>query len=56
MMRLTPHYLKYYLPGFHPWQGGHMAGFEQWQRAYRESGSNPIAASNTLMAEAGTPA
>ncbi|MGH8529894.1 MAG: metal-dependent hydrolase [Nevskiales bacterium] len=50
MIRLLPHYLRYYLPGFHPWQTGHMAGFDQWRKVYRESGNNPIAASNALMA------
>ena len=49
MTRLAPHYLRYYLPGFHPWQTGRMGGFEQWQKVYRESG-NPITASEAVMA------
>ncbi len=49
MTRLLPHYLAYYLPGFHPWQSGRMAGFRQWQAIYRETG-NPILASDSLMA------
>jgi hypothetical protein len=48
MPRLMPHYLMYYLPGFHPWKAGRMTGFERWQRAYRESGGNPIAAADAI--------
>ncbi len=49
MIRLMPHYLLYYLPGFHPWQAGRMGGFDHWQKVYRESG-NPITASEAVMA------
>jgi uncharacterized protein len=49
MTRLLPHYLAYYRPGFHPWQSGRMAGFERWQKVYRESG-NPVEASDAVMA------
>ncbi len=51
MLRLLRHYLLYYLPGFHPWRTGRMAAFEHWQAAYRESGGDPIAASEAVMAK-----
>lgn len=50
MMQLLPHYLEYFRPGFHPWRSGRMQAFEQWQQAYRDSGGNPIAASEATLA------
>jgi predicted metal-dependent hydrolase len=55
MTKLAPAYLRYYLPGFHPWAHGRMGAFDSWQTAYRDSGGNPIAASEAIMAALPTP-
>lgn len=51
MMRLLPHYLAYYRPGFHPWKdSGRMDAFETWQQAFRANGGDPLAASEASLA------
>ena len=50
-MRLMPHYLAYYLPGFHPWKFGKMQAMRGWLRSYQQSG-DPIAASDEVMQSA----
>jgi predicted metal-dependent hydrolase len=46
---VLPHYLAYYLPGYHPWKAGAMFSYERWVEVYRETG-DPIAAGNALHA------
>ena len=47
-IRLMPHYLAYFLPGFHPWKYGDMRIYQLWTRAFEDSGRNPIAAGDAL--------
>lgn len=44
---LMRHYLAYYRPGFHPWQGGAMNAYSRWVDAYRQTGS-ALSASNMV--------
>jgi predicted metal-dependent hydrolase len=48
--RLMPHYLVYFLPGFHPWKFGDMGIYDTWERAFRGSGGDAIAASEAVVA------
>lgn len=48
--RMLPHYLAYYLPGFHPWKRGGMAGYQRWREAYANHGGDPVAAAEALLA------
>ena len=48
--RLMPHYLAYFLPGFHPWKFGDMEIYRRWTQAYEETGHDPIAAGDALVA------
>jgi len=50
--RLMPHYLVYFLPGFHPWKFGDMKVHEVWRSAFERSGGNAIAAGNAVAAAA----
>lgn len=50
MIRLLPAYLRYYLPGFHPWKHGRMDAFSRWQSAFADHDGDPVAASETMMA------
>ena len=47
--RLMPHYLAYFLPGFHPWNHGSMEVYHVWQQAYERSGGDMIAAAEATM-------
>lgn len=47
MLRLVPHYLAYFKPGFHPWDGGQMETYATWRRVYEIDG-DAIAAANAL--------
>lgn len=53
--RLLPHYLAYFLPGFHPWRFGRMEAYELWVRAFQGSGGDAIAAGNAVAAARPTP-
>jgi predicted metal-dependent hydrolase len=46
--RLMPHYLAYFIPGFHPWKFGDMRIYEAWERAFKETGGNAIAAGDAV--------
>lgn len=50
--RLMPHYLRYFKPGFHPWQHGEMVEYETWRQVYESSGRNAIVAADAVMAAA----
>jgi predicted metal-dependent hydrolase len=43
------HYLAYYKPGFHPWQGGQMQSYGIWRSTYDSTG-DPIAAGDAMHA------
>jgi predicted metal-dependent hydrolase len=49
MTRLIPAYLKYYLPGFHPWSAGRMTAYDQWLEAFKRNGGDPVAATDEVM-------
>lgn len=51
MTRLLPHYLAYFLPGFHPWKGGQMDTYATWRRVFDGSG-DAVAAANALRTAA----
>ena len=40
---MVSHYLSYYQPGFHPWQHGSMAEYQQWLQTFDQTG-DPVAA------------
>jgi predicted metal-dependent hydrolase len=48
MTRLLPHYLAYYLPGFHPWKNGQMLSYGRWREVFEQTGGDAIAASEAL--------
>lgn len=50
--RLMPHYLVYFLPGFHPWKFGDMKIRDVWTETYQRSGGDAIAASDAVEAAA----
>lgn len=52
MLKLIPHYLKYFLPGFHPWRAGRMEAYVEWQSGFEEC-DDPVEASTALMDRAG---
>ncbi|HVT37311.1 MAG TPA: metal-dependent hydrolase [Nevskiaceae bacterium] len=52
--RLMPHYLLYFLPGFHPWKFGDMRIYETWTRAYAKDGA--IAAGDAVALAGGSAA
>lgn len=43
------HYIQYYKPGFHPWQGGQMRSYQLWLDTFNRTG-DPIAAGEVLHA------
>lgn len=47
-MRMMPHYLSYYLPGFHPWKYGKLNAAREWLQAFKRSG-DPVAASEEVL-------
>ena len=47
-MRLMPHYLAFYLPGFHPWKFGQTQKMKTWLQHFERHG-DPIAASEQVM-------
>jgi len=48
-MPVIPHYLAYYVPGYHPWKEGKMQAYERWVEVFTRSG-DPIAAGDALHA------
>jgi len=54
--RLMPHYLAYFLPGFHPWKFGGMDIYQRWVEAYNGSGGNAIVAADAVVALSPAPA
>lgn len=50
--RLMPHYLAYFLPGFHPWKFGDMKVRDIWMESFERTGGNAIAAGDALEAAA----
>ncbi len=50
--RLMPHYLAYFIPGFHPWKFGDLKMYEAWTLAYNKDGA--IAAGDALLIAART--
>ena len=46
---VIPHYLAYYVPGYHPWQEGKMFSYERWLEVFAQT-NDPIAAGNALHA------
>lgn len=51
--RLMPHYLAYYLPGFHPWKLGDLKVHQVWTAAFERSQGNAIVAGDAVAAAAG---
>ena len=48
-MPIFGHYIQYYKPGFHPWQGGQMKSYDLWLDTFNRTG-DPIAAGEVLHA------
>ncbi|MBT9609628.1 metal-dependent hydrolase [Aquabacterium sp.] len=48
-MPIFGHYIQYYKPGFHPWQGGQMESYGLWLDTFNRTG-DPIAAGEVLHA------
>jgi len=46
--RLLPHYLAYFIPGFHPWKYGDMAIYQRWTQRFHETGGDAIAAADAV--------
>jgi uncharacterized protein len=46
--RVMPHYLAYFLPGFHPWKFGDMRIRDIWTESFEKNGGDAIAASNAI--------
>ena len=46
--RLLPHYLAYFIPGFHPWQHGDMTVYRRWTQRFHETGGDAIAAADAV--------
>ncbi len=46
--RLLPHYLAYFIPGFHPWKHGDMAIYQRWTQRFHETGGDAIAAADAV--------
>jgi len=46
---VMPHYLAYYVPGYHPWKAGKMFSYERWIEVFGQT-NDPIAAGNALHA------
>lgn len=52
LARMFPHYIKYYRPGYHPWDQGETETFAEWRKAYEELEEDPIAATERFYAAA----
>lgn len=52
--RLMPHYLAYFLPGFHPFKFGNMKPHDVWMQAYRDTNGDVIETGNIFNAAANT--
>ncbi|HSW12993.1 MAG TPA: metal-dependent hydrolase [Solimonas sp.] len=50
--RLMPHYLVYFLPGFHPWKFGDLEVHRVWSDAFERSQGNAIVAGDAVAAAA----
>jgi predicted metal-dependent hydrolase len=48
-MPMFKHYIQYYKPGFHPWQGGQMHSYQTWLDTFNRTG-DPILAGEALHA------
>lgn len=48
-VRMLPTYLRYYKPGFHPWQRKTSAEFDRWLSEYEQFEHDPVAASDRFM-------
>ena len=48
--RLMPHYLAYFIPGFHPWKLGDMRVYDVWARTFKDSNGDAIAAADAVIA------
>jgi predicted metal-dependent hydrolase len=46
--RLLPHYLAYFIPGFHPWKHGDMTIYQRWTQRFHETGGDAIAAADAV--------
>lgn len=51
-VRMLPAYLRYYRPGFHPWQYPTSNGFKRWLSDYEAAASDPIAATDNFISTA----
>lgn len=49
-VRMLPTYLRYYKPGFHPWQQKTSSEFDRWLAEYEHFEHDPVAASDRFMA------
>ncbi len=50
LTRMAPSYLRYFRPGFHPWQYATSPAFKRWLDEYEQTASDPIAASDRFVA------
>ncbi|SEQ61210.1 hypothetical protein SAMN04488038_108158 [Solimonas aquatica] len=50
--RLMLHYLRYFKPGFHPWQHGQLQEYQRWRQCYEGTGGDAIAAADAVMSAA----
>ena len=48
--RLMPHYLAYFVPGFHPWKFGDMRIYQTWLTAFKNTNGDAIAAGDAVVA------
>ncbi|MDR3416772.1 MAG: metal-dependent hydrolase [Nevskia sp.] len=46
---VIPHYLAYFVPGYHPWKAGGTAFYERWTEVFAKTG-DPIAAGDAMHA------
>lgn len=51
-VRMLPVYLRYYKPGFHPWQHTTCPAFDDWLAEYDQQEGDPVAASNEFLSAA----
>ncbi|MAA76189.1 MAG: metal-dependent hydrolase [Salinisphaeraceae bacterium] len=47
--KMLVHYLRWYKPGYHPWDAGETAAFQRWRDAYARQHGDAIAATNDFM-------
>jgi predicted metal-dependent hydrolase len=55
MAPLVMPYLRYFKPGYHPWDEGTIPGYDVWLAEFSRSG-NPVLAGNAIMASHGAAA